>query len=83
MESLPVRQREEAFGESFRVQRFLVAPEPVEGNVGPCARVMSIRVRRFSANSGGTAILRPEHQLRALLILCGTLNIVIFIKDME
>lgn len=37
-----VRQREKAFGESFRALRLLVAPEPVKGNVDPCAHVMSI-----------------------------------------
>lgn len=52
-----VRQREKAFGESFRALRLLVAPELTEVNVGSCARVMSIRVRRVAANSGGTAYI--------------------------
>ncbi len=54
-----VRQREKAFGESFRALRLMVAPEPVKGNVDPCAHVMSIRVRRKAANSGGTAVFTP------------------------
>jgi|GEM_PF-5602650 len=42
------RQREKAVGESFHVCGSLVAPEPIEGNVGPSARVRSMRVRGLS-----------------------------------
>ena len=54
-----VRQREKVFGGSFHAQELLVALEPVKGNVDSLARVMSIRVRRLAANSGGTAVFTP------------------------
>lgn len=55
------RQREKAFGVSFRVRQLLVASEPAEGNVGSLARVKSVECADLRRIQVVPRLLRPEH----------------------